>query len=69
MPTLKLGSTTAMTESGGTVTLDSGVTGIPAAGITGTLGSGVFPDGVPTAMGFITKTLLIKFRRFGSKST
>ena len=38
MPILKLGSVTAMTESGGTVTLDSGVAG--------TLGSGItFPAG------------------------
>jgi len=38
---ITLSGDTATLGSG--VTLDSGITGIPAAGITGTLGSGVFP--------------------------
>ena len=41
MGTLKLNNVTAITESGGTVTVDSAVAGIPAAGITGTIASGV----------------------------
>ncbi len=41
MATLKLGSTTAITESGGTVSLDSAVANIPAAGVTGVLPVGV----------------------------
>ena len=41
MATLKLGTTTAITESGGTVSLDSAVANIPAAGVTGTLPNAV----------------------------
>jgi hypothetical protein len=47
MADLILGSTTAMTESGGTVTIDS-ATVVPAAGITGTIGSGVI---IPASQG------------------
>ena len=48
-----------ITLSGDTATLSSGVTGIPAAGITGTLGSGVFPAG--HVIGIST---LINFARY-----
>ena len=48
MADIQLNSVTLATESGGTVTLDSGVAG--------TLGSGiVFPDGVARSMGFLTR--------------
>ena len=41
MATIKINNVTALTESGGTVVLDSAVTGIPAAGVTGVLPVGV----------------------------
>ena len=44
MANIKLGGTIVASESSGTVTLNS-ATVVPAAGITGTLGSGVFPAG------------------------
>ncbi len=52
MGTLKLNNVTAITESGGTVVLDSAVTGIPAAGVTGTLPNAV-QDNV-TRLGTVT---------------
>ena len=46
MANLKLNSVSLATESGGTVSLDSGVASIPSAGLTGTIPSGVtFPAG------------------------
>ncbi len=41
MATIKINNVTALTESGGVITLDSAVTGIPAAGVTGVLPVGV----------------------------
>jgi hypothetical protein len=52
MGTLKLNNVTAITESGGTVTLDSAVAGIPAAGVTGTLPNAV-QDNI-TRLGTVT---------------
>ena len=52
MGTLKLNNVTAITESGGTVVLDSAVTGIPAAGVTGTLPNAV-QDNI-TRLGTVT---------------
>jgi hypothetical protein len=52
MGTLKLNNVTAITESGGTVTVDSAVAGIPAAGVTGTLTNAV-QDNI-TRLGTVT---------------
>jgi len=52
MGTLKLNNVTALTESGGTVTVDSAVAGIPAAGVTGTLPNAV-TDNI-TTLGTVT---------------
>ena len=41
MATIKINNVTALTESSGVITLDSAVTGIPAAGVTGVLPVGV----------------------------
>jgi hypothetical protein len=41
MATIKINNVTALTETGGVITVDSAVTGIPAAGVTGVLPSAV----------------------------
>ena len=56
MGTLKLNNVTALTESGGTVVLDSAVAGIPAAGITGTIPSGVSLTSATFPSGHIIRT-------------
>jgi len=53
MATIKINNVTALTESGGTVVLDSAVTGIPAAGVTGVLPVGVTGGSGLTALGTV----------------
>ncbi len=53
MANIKLGGTTALSESGGTVVLDSAVTGIPAAGVTGVLPVAVTGGSGLTALGTV----------------
>ena len=60
MSTFNFGGTNVLTKSGSivtmdNVTLDSNVT-IPAAGVTGTLGSGVFPAGMMRFLSQVYKT-------------
>jgi len=52
MATLKLGTTTAITESGGVVTLANMALGTPTSA---TLTNATFPDGVCRSMGFLTR--------------
>jgi hypothetical protein len=54
MATIKINNVTALTESGGTVVLDSAVTGIPAAGVTGVLPVAVTGGSGLTALGTVT---------------
>ncbi len=58
MATIKINNVTALTESGGTVVLDSAVTGIPAAGVTGVLPVGVTGGSGLTALGTVTSANL-----------
>ena len=53
MADIQLNSVTLATESGGTVTVDSAVAGIPAAGVTGVLPVGVTGGSGLTALGTI----------------